>query len=98
VKKSSIAIALCCAFLCTPVSAKTFVSVLYPLFGPVAALGLVDLVSELKSMPDVEVVSYLHQAWPRLVDDINRQPSGTLAGPWPSPKPALTTARPLKRI
>jgi len=77
VKKRSIAIALCCAFLCTPVSAKTFVGVLYPLFGPVAALGLVDLVSELKSMPDVEVVSYLHQAWPRLVDDINRQPSGT---------------------
>ena len=76
-KKSSIAIALCCAFLCTSVSAKTFVGVLYPLFGPVAALGLVDLVSELKSMPDVEVVSYLHQAWPRLVDDINRQPSGT---------------------
>jgi lipoprotein-anchoring transpeptidase ErfK/SrfK len=28
-------------------------------------------------MPDVEVVSYLHQAWPRLVDEINRQPSGT---------------------
>ena len=76
-KKRSIALALCCAFLCTPVSAKTFVGVLYPLFGPVAALGLVDLVSELKSMPDVEVVSYLHQAWPRLVDDINRQPSGT---------------------
>ena len=76
-KKRSIAIALCLAFLCTPVSAKTFVGVLYPLFGPVAALGLVDLVSELRSMPDVEVVSYLHQAWPRLVDDINRQPSGT---------------------
>jgi lipoprotein-anchoring transpeptidase ErfK/SrfK len=50
---------------------------LYPLFGPVAALGLVDLVSELRSMPDVEVVSYLHQAWPRLVEDINCQPSGT---------------------
>jgi lipoprotein-anchoring transpeptidase ErfK/SrfK len=77
VKKRSIAIALCLAFLCTPVSAKTFVGVLYPLFGPVAALGLVDLVSELRSMPDVEVVSYLHQAWPRLVDEINRQPSGT---------------------
>jgi lipoprotein-anchoring transpeptidase ErfK/SrfK len=77
VKKRSIAIALCLAFLCTPVSAKTFVGVLYPLFGPVAALGLVDLVSELRSMPDVEVVSYLHQAWRRLVDDINRQPSGT---------------------
>ena len=76
-KKRSITLALCCAFLCTPVSSKTFVGVLYPLFGPVAALGLVDLVSELKSMPDVEVVSYLHQAWPRLVDDINRQPSGT---------------------
>ena len=47
-KKRSIALALCCAFLCTPVSAKTFVGVLYPLFGPVAAFGLVDLVSELK--------------------------------------------------
>ena len=76
-KKTSIALALCCSFLCTSVSAKTFVGVLYPLFGPVAALGLVDLVSELRSMPDVEVVSYLHQAWPHLVDDINRQPSGT---------------------
>ena len=76
-KKRSIALALCCSVLCTPVSAKTFVGVLYPLFGPVAALGLVDLVSELRSMPDVEVVSYLHQGWPHLVDDINRQPTGT---------------------
>ena len=76
-KKSSIALALWCSFLCTPVSAKTFVGVLYPLFGPIAALGLVDLVSELKSMPDVEVATYLHQAWPYLVDDINRQPTGT---------------------
>jgi L,D-transpeptidase-like protein len=40
VKKRSIALALCCAFLCAPVSAKTFVGVLYPLFGPVAAFGL----------------------------------------------------------
>ena len=63
--------------LCTPVSAKTFVGVLYPLFGPAAAIGLVDLVFELRSMPDVEVATYLHQSWPYLVNDINRQPEGT---------------------
>ena len=28
-------------------------------------------------MPDVEVAIYLHQSWPYLVDDINRQTSGT---------------------
>ncbi len=28
-------------------------------------------------MPDVEVSTYLHQAWPSLVEDINRQPPGT---------------------
>jgi hypothetical protein len=77
VKKLSIALALCCSFVCSPVWAKTFVGVLYPLFGPVAALGLVELASELRSMPDVEVATYLHQSWPSLVDDINRQPKGT---------------------
>jgi lipoprotein-anchoring transpeptidase ErfK/SrfK len=68
---------MCCSLVCTPVSAKTFVGVLYPFFGPVAAIGLVDLVSELRSMPDVEVATYLHQSWPYLVNDINRQPEGT---------------------
>jgi lipoprotein-anchoring transpeptidase ErfK/SrfK len=28
-------------------------------------------------MPDVEVATYLHQSWPYLVNDINRQPEGT---------------------
>ncbi len=28
-------------------------------------------------MPDVEVSTYLHQSWPALVDDIDRQPPGT---------------------
>ena len=76
-KKRSIALALCCCLVCSPAWAKTFVGVLYPLFGPVAAIGLVELVAELKSMPDVEVATYLHQSWPSLVDDINRQPRGT---------------------
>ncbi len=76
-KKRTIALALCCFVVCSPVYAKTFVGVLYPLFGPVAAIGLVELVAELKSMPDVEVATYLHQSWPILVDDINRQPRGT---------------------
>jgi hypothetical protein len=77
VRIRSIALALCCSLVWSPVWAKTFVGVLYPLFGPVAAIGLVELVAELKSMPDVEVATYLHQSWPSLVDDINRQPKGT---------------------
>jgi hypothetical protein len=77
VKKRSIALALCCSIVCSPVSAKTFVGVLYPLFGPAAAIGLVELAGELKSIPDVEVATYQHQSWPSLVDDINRQPKGT---------------------
>jgi len=77
VKKRSIALAFCCSLVCSPVWAKTFVGVLYPLFGPVAAIGLVELAAELKSIPDVEVATYLHQSWPSLVDDINRQPRGT---------------------
>jgi hypothetical protein len=63
--------------LCTPVFAKTFVGVLWPMFGPLPAIGLVELVGELKLMPDVEVKTYLHQEWPALVDDIERQPAGT---------------------
>ena len=77
VKKRSIALALCCSLVASPVWAKTFVGVLYPLFGPMAAIGLVELAGELKAMPDVEVATYLHQSWKALVDDINRQPKGT---------------------
>jgi hypothetical protein len=47
------------------------------MFGPFLAVGLVELVAELKSMPDVEVATYRHQSWPSLVEDINRQPKGT---------------------
>ena len=47
------------------------------MFGPAAAPGLVELVDELKTMPDVEVRTYLHQSWPSLVGDIDRQPPGT---------------------
>jgi hypothetical protein len=77
VKKLSIALALGCSLVASPVSAKTFVGVLYPLFGPMAAIALVQLADELKTMPDVEVATYLHQSWKALVDDINRQPKGT---------------------
>jgi hypothetical protein len=45
--------------------------------GPLPAIGLVELVAELKLMSDVEVATYLHGSWPTLVDDINRQPAGT---------------------
>jgi hypothetical protein len=45
--------------------------------GPLPAIGLVELVAELKLMPDVEVGTYLHGSWPTLVDDIDRQPPGT---------------------
>jgi hypothetical protein len=60
-----------------PAHAKTFVGVLWPMFGPLPAIGLVELVAELKMMPDVEVETYVHQAWPSLVDDLDRQPAGT---------------------
>jgi hypothetical protein len=78
VKKRSIALALCCLLVCSPVSAKTktFVGVLWPMFGPFLAVGLVELVAELKLMPDVEVRTYLHQNWPVLVDDLNHLPKG----------------------
>src|SRR5262249_33582736 len=59
------------------VFAKTFVGVLWPMFGPLPAIGLVELVAELKLLPDVEVSTYLHQSWPALVEDIERQPPGT---------------------
>ena len=76
-KKLATAIALCCALTCSQVHAKTFVGVLWPMFGPAPAIGLVELVAELKLMPDVEVTTYLHQSWPSLVADIDRQDPGT---------------------
>jgi len=77
VKKLATAIALCCSVFCSSAHAKTFVGVLWPMFGPTAAPGLIELVAELKMMPDVEVSTYLHQSWPSLVDEINRQAPGT---------------------
>jgi hypothetical protein len=77
VKKLAIAVALCGALFSSPVQAKTFVGVLWPMFGPLPAIGLVELVAELKMMPDVEVETYVHQAWPSLVDDLGRLPPGT---------------------
>ena len=88
-KKRSIAFAnvfalccalICCTFISSPASAKTpktFVGVLWPMFGPFLAVGLVELVAELKLMPDVEVRTYLHQHWPELVEDLNHLPPGT---------------------
>jgi hypothetical protein len=78
VKKRSIALALCCLLVCSPASAKTktFVGVIWPMFGPFLAVGLVELVAELKLMPEVEVRTYLHQNWPVLVDDLNHLPKG----------------------
>jgi hypothetical protein len=77
VNKLATAIALCCSLICSPVHAKTFVGVLWPMFGPAPAIGLVELVAELKLMSGVEVSTYLHQSWPSLVEDINRQAPGT---------------------
>ena len=76
-KRVSIALALCCSLFSSAASAKTFVAVLWPMFGPLPAIGLVELVGELKFMPDVEVRTYLHQEWPSLVEDIDRLPAGT---------------------
>jgi hypothetical protein len=76
-KKLLLALVFWGSVLCTPVFAKTFVGVLWPMFGPLPAIGLVELVGELKLMSDVEVKTYLHQEWPALVDDIERQPAGT---------------------
>jgi hypothetical protein len=81
VKKRSIALvialALCGSLICSPARAKTFVGVIWPMFGPFLAVGLVELVAEIKLMPNVEVKTYLHQNWPALVEDLNRQPKGT---------------------
>ena len=76
-KKVFLAFAFWCLAFCVPASAKTFVGVLWPMFGPLPAIGLVELVAELRLMPDVEVHTYLHQEWPSLVGDINNLPPGT---------------------
>ncbi len=76
-KKLATVVGLCCSLICSPGHAKTFVGVLWPMFGPTAAPGLIELVAELKSMPDVEVSTYLHQSWPSLVEEIDRQTPGT---------------------
>src|SRR5438477_1402000 len=76
-KKLLLALVLWGCMLCTPVFARTFVGVIWPMFGPLPAIGLVELVAELKMMPDVEVTTYLHQNWPSLVEDLERQPPGT---------------------
>ena len=76
-RKIALAVALCCSLVCSEVQAKTFVGVLWPMFGPFLAVGLVELVGELKLMPDIEVRTYLHQHWPSLVDDLNHLPKGT---------------------
>jgi hypothetical protein len=79
VKKLLIALTCCGSLVCSAAAAhaKTFVGVLWPMFGPLPAIGIVELVAEIRSMPDVEVVTYLHQSWPSLVEDIKRQPPGT---------------------
>jgi hypothetical protein len=76
-KKRLIALAVFVSLFCSPVHAKTFIGVLWPMFGPLPAIGLVELVAELKMMPDVEVNTYVHQAWPSLVDDLGNLPAGT---------------------
>ena len=77
VKKLAIIAAFCGSFICSSADAKTFVGVLWPMFGPLPAIGLVELSAELRMMPDVEVKTYLHQEWPTLVNDIASQPPGT---------------------
>src|SRR5215467_8842969 len=76
-RKLALVLVFLTSVFCVPASAKTFVGVLWPMFGPLPAIGLVELVAELKLMPDVEVNTYLHQSWPALVEDIERQPPGT---------------------
>jgi hypothetical protein len=80
-KKFAFAVALLGALISSAAhsraQAKTFVGVLWPMFGPLPAIGLVELVAELKTLPDVEVKTYLHQEWPALVEDLGRQEPGT---------------------
>ena len=77
VKKLAMVVAVFASVFGSAANAKTFVGVLWPMGGPLPAVGLVELVGEIKKMPDVEVKTYLHQQWPSLVEDIDRQPAGT---------------------
>jgi hypothetical protein len=81
VRKLSIAAALLAVFFSalatSAAQAKTFVGVLWPMFGPLPAIGLVELTAEIRMMPDVEVHTYLHQEWPDLVKDMSHLPDGT---------------------
>ena len=61
VKKLSIALALFASLVCSPVYTKAFVGVLWPMYGPTFAPGLIELVAELRMT----------------VEDIDRQPPGT---------------------
>ncbi|HUC52316.1 MAG TPA: hypothetical protein VMA30_23235 [Xanthobacteraceae bacterium] len=78
-KKLSLAAVLFAALVASSSAqaAKTFVGVLWPMFGPLPAIGLVELTAEIRTMPDVEVHTYLHQEWPDLVKDISHLPEGT---------------------
>jgi hypothetical protein len=76
-RRLSVVVAFFAAVISSPVHAKTFVGVLWPMFGPLPAIGLVELTAEIKMMPDVEVHTYLHQEWPDLVNDLAHQPEGT---------------------
>jgi hypothetical protein len=79
VKRLSLAVALFAALIASSSAhaAKTFVGVLWPMFGPLPAIGLVELTGEIKMMPNVEVHTYLHQEWPDLVKDMSQLPEGT---------------------
>jgi hypothetical protein len=76
-KLAIIIVAWCGSLICSPVHAKTFVGVLWPLFGAPAAPGLVEFVADLKTMPDVEVSTYPFEQWQTLADEIEHQPVGT---------------------
>jgi hypothetical protein len=76
-KRLAVVVAFFAALISSPVHAKTFVGVLWPMFGPLPAIGLVELTAEIRMMPDVEVHTYLHQEWPDLVNDLAHQPEGT---------------------
>lgn len=81
-KRLSLAVALFAALIASCVAssaaqAKTFVGVLWPMFGPLPAIGLVELTAEIRMMPNVEVHTYLHQEWPDLVKDMSQLPEGT---------------------
>ena len=78
-KRLALAVAVFAALIASSSAhaAKTFVGVLWPMFGPLPAIGLVELTAEVRMMPDVEVHTYLHQEWPDLVKDMSQLPAGT---------------------